>query len=205
MKSSAKFWDRVQQIIDNRDDPLDDPAVREYLLENPDDLEELAAMRAYLESLSTMRVSPFSGPTPRKQRATRIALLAAALFVSVSLLVFWSRTSGELDARRNLDQFDTSQAAVEGAADTRRFSAGVVLDYEMRIVESGPGFTNTLLATKDGWISRKTRVVNRADINGAEVITEEKRYGTIDPGLLETEPAISTAMESFSNWSHEDE
>lgn len=66
-------------------------------------------------------------------------------------------------------------------------------------------YENTLLATKEGWISRKTRTLDRADINGVEVITEERRYGTIDPDLLSADHDDSTPSATSSNWSQEDE
>lgn len=119
----------------------------------------------------------------------RIALVAASLLVSISLLVVWTQTGGNLDAERNIAHSNSAGSAMTGEiTGTHESSSGVILDFEVHIIESGPGYENTFLATGEGWISREKRTLNRADINGTEVITRETRYGTIDAGLLSSEP-----------------
>ena len=66
------FWRLVQESLDQRLDPIHDPKLQEYLLDNPEDLEELVALRANLQLISG---------TPKKRSIFRVAIAAAALLL----------------------------------------------------------------------------------------------------------------------------
>lgn len=79
----APLWTRVQRLLDEREDPLDDYSVREYLDAHPEALEAFATWRARLRAVEcTPR------PTQTKQRAQptlRLSMLAAAALAGCAL------------------------------------------------------------------------------------------------------------------------
>ena len=80
MMNKELFWKRAQGILDQRGDPLEDPDIREYLLEHPGDLAALVALRSALKILEE------SKPRETGFRRRLLATLAAAAAV---LLVCW--------------------------------------------------------------------------------------------------------------------
>lgn len=69
--NELSFWQRVQEHLDNRRDPLDDPEVRCFLEESPRHLEEFAGLQDGLRALR-----PVMG-----RRHRRIPWVAAAVLL----------------------------------------------------------------------------------------------------------------------------
>lgn len=87
--SSSSFWQRVQEHLDARRNPLDDHEIRSFLEQNPDHLEEFAELQHGLRALG-------SASGPRRRRIP----WAAATIVLCALGVLWllSPGNGELPA-----------------------------------------------------------------------------------------------------------
>ena len=51
MKQQAELWERLQQALDERRDPFDDPVLESWLLEDDEALDEVLRMRAVLEAV----------------------------------------------------------------------------------------------------------------------------------------------------------
>jgi hypothetical protein len=68
------LWTRVQSALDERRDPLEDPAVRAWLLEHPDDALALGDLRAALETFEKADL-----PLRASRISRRVPLAAAAL------------------------------------------------------------------------------------------------------------------------------
>ena len=84
------LWLRVQEHLDARRDPLDDPDVKQFLLDNPQHLEEFAELRHGLRALE-----PVIGP-----RRHRKVPWAAAVMLLCALGLLWvlEAGNGELPA-----------------------------------------------------------------------------------------------------------
>jgi hypothetical protein len=70
-------WQRIHEHLDARRDPLEDPEVRRFLEENPDQLEEFAELQRGLRALA-----PVFAPRRRKVPWVAAALVICALGVS---------------------------------------------------------------------------------------------------------------------------
>ena len=71
--------ERIQQLLDQRRDPVDDPAVQAWLLQQPEQLEAFARLRSALSPRSAVR------PMPHRRLYVR-PLVAAALLALLALL-----------------------------------------------------------------------------------------------------------------------
>jgi hypothetical protein len=93
---------RVQEAFDRRVDPVDDPAVRDYALEHPEVLEELAEMRSAIGLLGR-NMSGVNRPARRPGVWRRRTIgVAAAIFVlcAASAVLVLVRGSGSSEPRR---------------------------------------------------------------------------------------------------------
>lgn len=87
---AERFWRRVDEALDARRDPLDDPAVRDELLAHPELLEDFARVTAALAAVSAaapLAAAPADGTAavarPRRRAAALVAVVAVVLFVVV--------------------------------------------------------------------------------------------------------------------------
>lgn len=71
-----EFWQRVNEALDARRDPLDDEAIQRELEQSPELLEEFASLRSGLEVIAT---STPTSAAPRVARSRRVAAAAALL------------------------------------------------------------------------------------------------------------------------------
>jgi hypothetical protein len=86
------FWPRVQGHLDARLDPLDDPEVQRFLLDNPEFLEEFAELQ---DGLRTLR--PDIGPAGGAGRRRKLPwTAAAALLCALGLLWLLQPDNGDL-------------------------------------------------------------------------------------------------------------
>ncbi len=86
--NNLSFWQRVQEHLDTRRDPLDDPEVRCFLEGNPQHLEELAELQHGLRALQ-----PVAGPGRRR----KVPWVAAAVVLgALGLLWILRPGNGEL-------------------------------------------------------------------------------------------------------------
>jgi len=81
------LWSRVQTALDERRDPLEDPAVRAWMLEHPDDALALVDLRAALGELER------ADNRLRAPRRPRLLPLAAAALALVALGAWLARPS----------------------------------------------------------------------------------------------------------------
>lgn len=79
-------WQRIHEHLDARKDPLEDPEVRRFLEENPDQLERFAELREGLRALA-----PVFG-----RRRRKVPWVAAALVIC-GLGALWLLAPGNTD------------------------------------------------------------------------------------------------------------
>jgi hypothetical protein len=79
MNKHEELWERVQEILDRRGDPFDDPEVNARLLEDPQALGEVARLRSSLNLVES---------TPRPAFRWRTMLMPIAAGV-IGLLALW--------------------------------------------------------------------------------------------------------------------
>ena len=88
----------LQELLDRRIDPLDDPATRTWLEQHPENLEAFAALRAQLQQIETANAAaprPEATPRVRSRRVLRrpsVQVAAAACAITLVLLARWSMT-----------------------------------------------------------------------------------------------------------------
>jgi hypothetical protein len=144
-----EFWERVHDCLDRRCDPLDDAGVREWLLANPERLEEIANLREGLAALARSGGSIETGGRARRRRAWRgvAAVVAAALIVVVTIL-----------ARARRDVPDVGHQPSEPPA------AGRILEYRIMLVTEGRGErVETVIGPEDRTVTRSVRIEPRSD------------------------------------------
>ena len=142
MKHEQEFWIRVNELLDQREDPFQDPAVRAHLDEHPRDLDRLAALAAGLAMLEIgilgqehggrepLRVDtrPRLGRSPLFARSVPIA---AALLLAL-LFALWPRAGRE--------------------ENTKPFSfPGRVLYYAITVATLGPMESTTRIQGPEPW------------------------------------------------------
>jgi len=88
--NDLSFWQRVQEHLDARRDPLDDPEVQRFLEGNPQHLEEYAELQQGLRALQ-----PVAGPG-RRRKVPWVA--AAVVLCSLGMLWVLGPGNGELPA-----------------------------------------------------------------------------------------------------------
>ena len=76
MSSRDALPERIQQLLDQRRDPVDDPAVQAWLLQQPEQLEAFAQLRSAL--------SPRSAARPMPHRRLYVPLVAVALLAMLA-------------------------------------------------------------------------------------------------------------------------
>ncbi len=118
------LWDRIDDALDRRVDPLDDPDLVERLLSSPADLDEFARLAGRLRCAATL---PPSRPR-RRLVAAGVVLFSIALFAIV-LIATW-RFAERGPARDEVG----ADGAPQSASGTR------VLDYRIEW-ESSDGST----------------------------------------------------------------
>lgn len=86
--NDLSFWRRVQEHLDARQDPLDDPEVQGFLEGNPQHLEEYAKLQDGLRALQ---------PVVREGRRRRVPWAAAGILLcALGLLWIFQLGNGEL-------------------------------------------------------------------------------------------------------------
>ncbi len=80
-----EFWQRVQEHLDARRDPLDDPEVQQFLSDNPHHLEEFAELQDGLRALHPTAEQAF-GPGRKRRLPWAAALLLCGLGAALWLL-----------------------------------------------------------------------------------------------------------------------
>lgn len=80
--NDAELWQRVQDALDRRGDPLDDPELQAAIGATAARIERFATLRG--------RLSALARPAPRR-RPVRAGAVAAALVLALALLATWSR------------------------------------------------------------------------------------------------------------------
>ena len=78
MRSRGALPERIQQLLDQRRDPVDDPAVQAWLLQQPEQLEAFAQLR------SALSPGPGSAVRPMPHRRLYVPLVAVALLAMLA-------------------------------------------------------------------------------------------------------------------------
>ena len=148
MNDRTPFWRRVHALLDERKDPLEDAAVREHLVEHPEDFAALERMARPLGALPGFAVVP---PRLRRWRWALPPLAVAGVVAAVLLL-------GPRDV-------DPPHALDDDPAPDASASRSVVFDYRVELVlEDGESRIQHTL-TPDGEARRVERLGLPADIH----------------------------------------
>jgi hypothetical protein len=142
MKNDQEFWNRVNEVLDQRKDPFDDLAIRAYLDEHPRNLERLAELAAGLALLEVgvledqdkgECVDPVE-PRPSLGRSplfARLLPVAAALLLAL-FFALWPRA----------DKHEST---------THPSFTGRILYYAITVTTTGPLASSTRVQGPDPW------------------------------------------------------
>jgi hypothetical protein len=144
------FWDRVDELLDERRDPLDDEAVQRHLASDPRAMDEYVRLTRTLRSL----------PQPRRARRTiaALTLTAAAVIALVAYL-------------------DFAADAPAPPAVTHSAQVSSILSYKISVVrESGASRSSTTIENDHRTDSRERIAVATSGL--ATLITTYHREST---------------------------
>lgn len=120
-----EFWSRVDELLDERRDPLDDETVQRHLARDPRAMDEYVRLTATLASLPSRRP---------KRRATTI--LAAAGFLAAAVIAY--ALLGPTP-RAEPEVVSHGLQNPGAAPEVRSTSASMILDFKISVVrQSGP-------------------------------------------------------------------
>lgn len=140
MDTRKQFWERVNAVLDQRNDPFEDPDLQSYLMENPEEIEELTALCSGLDRLVSHLPAPARNVLP-----IWLTLVAASL-VGALLWISWDP---------NPPPTREKEAA--------NLQAGIILEFNYKITVTTPEGEETLVLHRDRWTSTQREVVEQND------------------------------------------
>ncbi len=138
--SRERFWERVNDILDQRGDPYEDRDIRSHLMDHPEDLEELASLCSRLERLERVV------PAPVRKTVRPWLTLAAAGVVGFFLLILWDP--------------DSSRPGIEEAPVAQ---AGVILEFSCKFTVTTAEGEEIFVRNGDRWTARQTKVIEGSE------------------------------------------
>lgn len=121
-----RLWNAVNQALDARRDPLEDPGVQEELAADPDQLDELARVLGRIELVAMV-------PKPHVRRRRVAALVIASVLVAAIILTIVVLLRTGTRPTPNAPQ-------VARATDTR----SRILRYKLEVVREGAGSKSSI-------------------------------------------------------------
>lgn len=133
MKNNDGFWMRVNALLDERADPLEDSMVQEHLLEHPQDMERLLSLQTNIHELKGVHKN-------RSLFRKKILITAASVLVLFLLFLFHPEKPDDACVVLDFNLEVTTRSEFE--ITSRKFTLNQWSLNTRKKFEPGPGCVN---------------------------------------------------------------
>ncbi len=150
MKTKEGFWNRVQEILDQKNDPFKDTLVQDYLLEHPEHAHKLTSLCDRLAVLREAYTMVDETRSTKRHGLTWVMVLAAGTVAFLLWMFLDSYNNAPLERERHVVIQDQ-----EPGEQTR----STILDFKYKITLTNTFEKSTMVRTQDGWSSTHSIVI----------------------------------------------